>query len=187
MLTEDIDISWKTQLGFWNIHYEPRALCWILMPETLRGLWRQRLRWSQGGCEVLRKYHKRMMDWKQRRLWPIFIEYGITVLWAYCFFLTMAIYFLGLFFHLPPSMVVHRILPGWTGVILAMACLLQMAVGLSIDSRFEKGIYRVFFWLIWYPMIYWVLNAAVTVIGFPKALIKKKGTIAIWESPDRGW
>ncbi len=45
MITEDIDISWKLQLNQWAIFYEPRALCWILMPETLKGLWKQRLRW----------------------------------------------------------------------------------------------------------------------------------------------
>lgn len=48
MITEDIDISWKLQLRHWDIFFEPRALCWILMPETLRGLWKQRLRWAQG-------------------------------------------------------------------------------------------------------------------------------------------
>lgn len=37
MITEDIDISWKLQLNQWAIFYEPRALCWILMPETLKG------------------------------------------------------------------------------------------------------------------------------------------------------
>lgn len=51
MITEDIDISWKLQLKHWAIFFEPRALCWILMPETLRGLWKQRLRWAQGGAE----------------------------------------------------------------------------------------------------------------------------------------
>ena len=54
MITEDIDISWKLQLRHWDIFFEPRALCWILMPETLKGLWKQRLRWAQGGAEVLR-------------------------------------------------------------------------------------------------------------------------------------
>ena len=27
MVTEDIDVSWKLQLKFWDIRYEPRALC----------------------------------------------------------------------------------------------------------------------------------------------------------------
>lgn len=50
MITEDIDITWKLQLAHWRVFYEPRALCWILMPETLRGLWKQRLRWARGGA-----------------------------------------------------------------------------------------------------------------------------------------
>ena len=53
MVTEDIDISWSLQLRRWDVRYEPNALCYILMPETLDGLWSQRLRWAQGGIEVL--------------------------------------------------------------------------------------------------------------------------------------
>ena len=48
--TDDIDVSWRLQLDHWDIRYEPNALCWILMPETYRGLWKQRLRWAVGGC-----------------------------------------------------------------------------------------------------------------------------------------
>ena len=44
MVTEDIDVSWNLQLNYWDIRYEPNALCWILMPETTKGLWTQRLR-----------------------------------------------------------------------------------------------------------------------------------------------
>lgn len=55
-LTEDIDITWRLQLKGWRVEFEPRALCWILMPETLRGLWRQRLRWAIGGLQTLMRY-----------------------------------------------------------------------------------------------------------------------------------
>ena len=187
MVTEDIDISWKLQLKFWDIRYEPRALCWILMPETLNGLWKQRLRWAQGGSEVLRKYFRTMFRWQQRRIWLLYVEYGVSIFWAYMLFMTYFIYFIGLFVELPHSMVVRSIIPGWTGIILAIACLFQMGIGLIIDSRFEPKIYKMYFWLIWYPLVYWMLNAAVTIFGFPMAMIKKRGTPAIWESPDRGF
>ena len=187
MVTEDIDISWKLQLKFWDIRFEPRALCWILMPETVRGLWGQRLRWAQGGVEVLKKYGTTMFNWKQRRMWPIYLEYVVSIIWAYLFAMTVLIFLLSKIIDLPSGIVVRSILPGWTGVILAVVCLSQLLVGLLIDSQFEKGIFKMFFWLIWYPCIYWVLNAAVTIVGLPKALLKKKGTPAIWESPDRGF
>jgi len=186
MVTEDIDVSWKLQLRFWNIHYEPRALCWILMPETFQGFWRQRLRWAQGGSEVLKKYRKAILDWRQRRIWPIYLEYCLSIFWAYAFWLTVFMFLLGRFFDLPANMVVRSILPGWTGVILAMICLTQLIIGLLVDSQFEKGMYKLFFWLIWYPMIYWLVNALVTIIAFPLALFKRKGTLAVWEHPDRG-
>ncbi len=68
MLTEDIDITWKLEKQFWDVRYEPRAISWVLVPETIRGLWRQRLRWAQGGIEVLRKHKDIWQDWRQRRL-----------------------------------------------------------------------------------------------------------------------
>jgi len=187
MVTEDIDVSWKLQMRFWDVRYEPRVLCWILMPETLKGLWRQRLRWSQGGCEVIKKYFTTILSWKQRRFWPLYLETVASVAWAYMFFLTVIIFFVGQFIDLPPNVVVRSIIPGWTGVILTIVCLFQLAVGLLVDSRFEPKIFRMFYWLIWYPMFYWMVNAAVTIFGFPRALFKKLGTPAIWESPDRGF
>ena len=186
MYTEDIDVSWKLNLQFWDLRYEPRAVCWILMPETLRGLWRQRLRWARGGSEVLKKYSRAILSWKQRRIWPVYLEYSLSVLWAYLMALTVVMYLVGLVVKLPPDFVVRSIIPGWTGVILSSVCLLQATVGLILDSRYDRGVLWLFFWLIWYPFLYWILNAAVTVVGFPKAMLKKPGTPAVWVSPDRG-
>ena len=53
MITEDIDVSWRLQFDHWDLHYVPNALGYIYMPETFIGLWKQRLRWAQGGIEVL--------------------------------------------------------------------------------------------------------------------------------------
>ena len=38
----------------------------------------------------------------------------------------------------------------------------------------------------WYPTVYWIINAAVVLVAFPKALKRKKGGYATWSSPDRG-
>src|SRR5687767_11109985 len=56
ILTDDIDVSWKLQLRHWDVRFEPNALCWVLTPETLSGLWKQRLRWATGGIQVLIKH-----------------------------------------------------------------------------------------------------------------------------------
>jgi len=186
MVTEDIDVSWKLQLDHWDIRYEPRVLCWILVPETLKGIWRQRLRWSQGGSEVLLKYAPAMFHWKNRRIWPVFMEYMLSVIWCYCLTMTGILWILGFFVELPAEWAVRSLMPGWTGIMLSVICLLQLGTGLLVDSKYDRTMLRLAPWLIWYPAIYWMVNCFVTVVAFPKAVFKKKSTLAVWESPDRG-
>ncbi|QPK65660.1 poly-beta-1,6 N-acetyl-D-glucosamine synthase [Methylomonas sp. LL1] len=186
MMTDDIDISWKLQLDHWDIRYEPNALCWILMPETLRGLWRQRLRWAQGGAEVLIRYSKRLGLWRSRRMWGIYLEYLTSVFWSYTMILILSLWTLGLFFDLPDEMTIPTLIPSWGGVLLGATCLLQFAVSLIMDSRYEKGISKTYYWMIWYPLIYWLINVLTTACGLIKAIIKKPNARAIWISPDRG-
>jgi poly-beta-1,6-N-acetyl-D-glucosamine synthase len=52
-LTDDLEVSWRIQLAGWNLACEPKAIWCILMPETLRGLWRRRLHWSVGGTQAV--------------------------------------------------------------------------------------------------------------------------------------
>lgn len=187
MITEDIDISWRLQLTQWEIRFEPGALCWILMPESLKGLWRQRLRWAQGGCEVLGRYFTSMFHWKRRRMWLVFLEYFISIIWSYTLAILFSLWLIGKFIPLPTQLSSVSILPDWAGLALSATCLLQFGVSLKIDSRYEKGISRYYYWIIWYPIAYWLINMTTMLVGLPKALFKKRGTRAKWISPDRGF
>lgn len=189
-VTEDIDISWKLQLKHWDVRYEPRALTWILVPETLRHLWRQRLRWAQGGVEAAIKFARHMPRWVSRRMWSVYLEYWVGVAWCYAFVFTVLCW-AGTNF-LPPgqwpaSMAVPTLLPGWTGVILGATCLAQFSVGLIIDSHYERrGLFRHLFWAIWYPALYWMINAATTVVAVPRGIARYGRTrYAVWRSPGR--
>ncbi len=186
MVTEDIDISWKLQLRHWDIRFESHALCWILMPETFAGLWKQRVRWSQGGAEVLIKFLSLIPRWRMRRMWPVYLEYFTSVLWAYVMLIVFGLWGTGQFVDLPPPLSIPTLLPGWNGVVLGVTCLLQFAVSLAIDSRYEKGIGKIYYWMVWYPIVFWLLSVMTTVVAVPKAWFKKKGTRATWDSPDRG-
>jgi len=187
MVTEDIDITWKLEKHFWDVRYEPRSICWILVPETLKGLWRQRLRWSQGGVEVLRKHIDIWQDWRQRRLWPIYVEYVFSIVWAYTFWTLVILWALTEIFTLTlPVRLAPPIPPSWAGSILALACVIQFVVSLFVDHIYEKRLVRYLFWVIWYPFMYWMISSLTVLVGAPKALLKKKGTRAVWQSPDRG-
>ena len=186
MITEDIDVSWRLQLDHWDIRYEPNALCWILMPETFKGLWKQRLRWAQGGMEVFKRYFTKLMHWRKRRMWLVATEYIVSVFWSYTVAAIVLLWAVGLFISVPEPFYIPTIIPGWNGVLLGVTCLLQFAVSLAIDSRYDKGLGKYYYWMIWYPVAYWFVNVITTVAGVPKALFKRKNKRAKWESPDRG-
>ena len=187
MVTEDIDISWSLQLNRWDVRYEPNALCYILMPETLSGLWRQRVRWAQGGVEVLMRHFKELLTLRNRRMWLVAAELIVSEFWAYVMGSIFLLWILGMFLPLPSPLEVSTVLPGWPGVILGATCLVQFALSLIIDSRYEsRQLGQFYYWIIWYPMAYWVIHAAASVVAVPRAIIKRRGTRAIWVSPDRG-
>lgn len=185
MLTEDIDISWKLQTNHWDIRFEPRALCWILMPETLAGLWKQRLRWAMGGVQVIWKYAHVLKTWRLRRMVMVYFEYAAAVFWAYAMAMVLLIWLLGLVVALPLRWQI-TIIPGWHGVLLGTTCLLQIFVSMFMDRRYDRRLFRNFFWMIWYPLAYWMLNMCTTVWSVPQVLMRKRGKRAVWVSPDRG-
>ena len=85
MATEDIDMSWRLQKRFWDIRYEPKALVWMQVPETLRGLWGQRRRWAVGLGQVLRSHGGILRRKKNVRFWPVAYEAILSLFWATCF------------------------------------------------------------------------------------------------------
>ena len=185
MLTEDIDISWKLQVAGWRIRYEPRALCWILMPETIRGLYKQRLRWAMGGIQTLLKYSSGMRHLSQRRMWPIYGEYLTSVVWSYSMVLALALALLKAL-ELMPHSLETALIPEWSGLLLIFTCFLQLMIGLLIDYRYDCYLLRYFLWTIWYPLAFWMINLITTVVAVPSVLLRRRGARAVWVSPDRG-
>jgi biofilm PGA synthesis N-glycosyltransferase PgaC len=184
MITDDIAISWKLQRRFWDIRYEPRAICWMWVPETVGGLWRQRMRWVQGGIEVLIRHCGVLCSWKQRRIIPVYLEECLSVIWAYSWVVAMC----WMVFRAPVSGV-ELVREG--GTILATLSLVQAAAALTMDRHYEeRSLLRYYFWAIWYPALYWILGTLAVVYATPKAIFRMarsaNRTYAVWNSPDRG-
>lgn len=187
MITEDIDITWKLQLDQWHVFFEPRALCWILMPETLAGLWKQRVRWAQGGAEVFLKYLVQVLRWKHRWLWPVLLEFCLSTCWAFALALSVLLWAAGQLVELPEVLHISILVPpSMIGMMLAMVCLLQFAVSILIDHRYEPTLASSLYWIIWYPFAYWTINLFTTLFSFPKVMLRIRRQRARWTSPDRG-
>ncbi len=184
VMTEDIEVSWKLQLAGWTLRFEPRALCWILMPETIVGLYRQRQRWAIGGVQTLLRHSKDVFKWRNFAMFPIYLEYLASVVWAYAMFLVLALAaFRPL---LPDTWVYIGFLPQWHGMLLGITCMLQMLVSLWIDRHYDRSLLRYFAWTIWYPVAFWMINMLTTVLALPIVLARRRGERGVWESPDRG-
>lgn len=184
LITDDIGVTWKLQRKFWDVRYEPKALCWMLVPETLQGIWKQRLRWTQGGIEVILRHMDIFADWRQRRLYPVYLEQLLSILWAIAWFISTCWAVIRFVFYN------DFVLPTlWIGNYLSLICLLQFFVALLIERRYEKNILKYLLWAIWYPVIYWHINALLVIAALPrglKILRTNKEEFATWDSPDRG-
>ncbi len=94
------------------------------------------------------------------------------IVWSYFVLIGLGVWGVGLAFDLHRHLITGLI-PSWTGMLLSVTCLAQFAVSLWIDSRYEKklgGIGRYYYWMIWYPLVYWINNVVTTVFGFLRAL-----------------
>lgn len=180
MMTEDIAVTWKLEKRFWDVRYEPRALCWMLVPETLKGLWRQRKRWSAGGLEVIFRHWDIFKSWKRRRMTPIYLEQVLSFFWSICWLiLTIILLSMEIRGH-------HVFLDYiWKSQFLSFVCLFQFLVAMKLESHYDKNIFKNAWSVIWYPIFYWYLNVLITLGSLARAILPKK-KLATWKSPDRG-
>jgi biofilm PGA synthesis N-glycosyltransferase PgaC len=187
-LTDDIDVTWRIQIAGWRVVYQPMAIVWILMPETLTGLWKQRLRWAEGGVQMMQDYFWKMLRGAMPSLIPVYINYLLSVLWSYAMVVTLAASVLWLVdIDTSAFLPQFSVIPQWWGLALAVTYLLQALVSQSLESRYETGIVRTLFWMIWYPLAFWMITTLTTVVALPRALMRPRKERTTWVSPDRGF
>ena len=92
---------------------------------------------------------------------------------------------LGLVEH--PPWFSFSVVPDWWGAVLAVTYLIQALISVMLDSRFEKNLGSAIFWIVWYPLAFWLLQTATAVAGVPKALTRSRSARGTWVSPDRGF
>ncbi len=184
MPTEDIELTWKLQKRFYDVRYEPRAVCWMTVPLSYRGLWRQRLRWARGLMQVLRKHADVLVHWRLRRMWPVFAESLLSTLWAYCFVVLTGIWAISYAVGLPP--VGASPIPNLWGMTIGTLCLLQLAMGAVIDRRYDRGILRYYPYAVWYPIVYWMFLAVATVIALPHLIRRPGRDSVVWTTRRQG-
>ncbi len=165
MPTEDIELTWKLQKHFWDIRYEPRALVWMTVPSTLSGLVKQRRRWSRGLMQVLHKHRDVMAHWKFRRMWPIFIESSLSILWSACFVMLTGLWIISYAAGYPP--VGAHPIPNLWGMVIASMAMLQLLTGTLMDRKYDPDTLKYYVYAVYYPIVYWMILAVTHFISIP--------------------
>ena len=127
------------------------------------------------------KYSREVWHLKNIRLWPLYFEYFVTLIWAYLLF---AFFFVSIAQAIGGTVDLTPLKLGSLATFIAF--LIQLSVSIYIDSRYEGKLLRYFISCIWYPYVFWLINSLTLVHGFPKALLRDKNRKATWTSPDRG-
>ncbi len=178
MATEDMDITWRLQMQFWDVRYEPRAVVWMQVPLTLRDLWRQRRRWTRGLAQALRRHRCIPLRWKLRRMWPIYYESCASILWAYIFVLMTAYWLICKFAGYAPRGASP--IPNFWGMMIATTCIGQLMLGAWMDRKYDPKILASIPAAVFYPIIYWMLMAIITFTYTLPALLRTPPRVQTW-------
>ena len=178
MATEDMDLSWRLQMYFWDIRYEPRAVVWMQVPPNCRELWKQRRRWARGLAQAIARHREIPIRWKLRRMWPIYYESCASILWSCVFVLMTAFWTICHLSGYSPRGASP--FPNFWGMAIATTCVAQLAIGAWVDRRYDPKIMRSAVYSVFYPIVYWILMAVITFIYTVPALLRKPAKIQTW-------
>jgi len=180
MATEDIDMSWRLQKRFWDVRYEPKALVWMQVPETLRLLSRQRRRWAIGLGQVLRRHGGILFNKKNLRFWPVAYEAILSILWSACFVILTTLWVVSYSIGIKP--VGAHPIPNFWGMIIATACIVQLTVGVVLDRFYDRSIRPYAAYAVLYPAIYWALMSTISFFFTPIGFFRRRPAITVWKT-----
>lgn len=172
MYTEDIEITWKLQRRFWDVRYEPRAIVWMDVPVTFRAFFKQRLRWARGLMQVLRRHAGVIVNWKTRKMWPIYYESCLSTFWCLAYGIVFTIELLRFPVNIVFSDPIHVEFQWITA--LFSACLLQLFIGVLIEFKHDKEVWKFLPYVVFYPLFYWIFMVIITLFAIPVLFRPKK-------------
>jgi cellulose synthase/poly-beta-1,6-N-acetylglucosamine synthase-like glycosyltransferase len=72
---EDLELTWRVHKHGYRVNFRPTALVHAEVPSTMRGLWKQRVRWGRGLLQTLR-IHARMVGNPRYRSFGLYLIYN---------------------------------------------------------------------------------------------------------------
>ena len=177
-MTEDIDVTWRLYDKDYYCTYQPRALCQIYVPETVRGFVKQRVRWGRGGLEVLRDHFKMIpnLSWGQR-----FLALDMCFSYAWVFLVSFAIFKIFFEFIFVKNLRINL------GILVAYYGVTLLFYGFSKLFNWKNTYIKYKNYWLYLPFFlyaYWLNNIVVVFSAFYHLFDSVK--FAAWGASDRG-
>ena len=145
----------ELQRAGWKVNFEPHALVWILMPETLRGLWKQRLRWAKGGAQMLVDFFGRCCAPPRPSLLPTYFNTCVAILWSYVMLSLIPRHAAGRRRRRSPAGCPASPHSALVGADAGATYLMQAAGQPCSNGASSRGMFASLFWMVWYPLAFW--------------------------------
>ena len=202
-MAEDMDLTWRIRRIGWRIETDSDALGYTEVPDSFRGLFRQRFRWAFGTLQCLWKHRRAMgrYGWFGRlalpSLWVFQIAFqalspliDLQILWTVGNVLTNWVTrgFLTRDWQPLPQALTSLYLIGFMYAFFFVVELIGSLVAFKLDR--EDG--RVLVWLFWQRFLYRQLMYAVLLKSIKTAIsgiragwgkLERKGTVDLLPEP----
>lgn len=165
-LLEDSDLTLKLVRAGWNIAFEPQAISYHSVPETMSGYWRQHTRWARGFNEVA-KDQARSTLFDPQLSWPLRLELLMFAL-GYLDRLALLAGVVLAVLHRPGRPLLGRVLAA-----SLLTPLLQIIAALTLD----RAPRTLWFQIVWLPFFF-LLDITMAVASMWETL---RQSPQIWE------
>lgn len=177
-MTEDINATWRLYSKGWNVAYQPNAHCYILAPESIKGLIKQRRRWAVGGLEVLINFFHRIFTGSIGERFLI-MEMIFGYMWA------IGLIVSTLNFIITVSISTCYPVNGMILFIYMVIGIIQFEIGCFEDGEYGDFSFSDKLLIPLYIFMYWLVNLITSLQALYSVYFSKSGD-GKWESSDRG-
>lgn len=174
---EDLELTWRVHKAGYRVAFQPHATVYAEVPSTIRGLWKQRVRWARGLLQTAR-IHRDMFFNRKYGLFGFYLPinfFGMVVIPILQLASAVLLPILILLGRSPIQLDVLGLI-GWLGLGFALFATL-FSIALNHAWRDLKYLYVVPLWI---P--YSLLMDAVALWGL---VLELRGTEAKWNKLER--
>lgn len=177
-ITEDIELSWRLQKAGYKLVYVPRALVGVEVPHSVRDLWRQRVRWSQGLAEVLRLHGN---VWRSRN--PVLGVFALEALLGMAWSLFLVWHGIAGMAGWIGDHSYERWTPGFWQVLGVSLFFCQTAMAMLYDGHYARLPWRYLPLALLYPLYFLVMVLPTSLLGWTKGFFSSNS--GRWERSSR--